>query len=89
MSLTIIRMVPVALSLVGARLDLATTLYVGWFGPRGIASLLYLLILITTLGADGYETVISIISLTIILSIFAHGITALPLTKQYVKFLGD
>lgn len=81
LSLTVVRMVPVALSLIGAGLDKKTVLFIGWFGPRGIASVLYLLMAVIQLGLEGYEKVISVISLTVLLSIFLHGITAVPFSK--------
>ena len=86
-SLTVIRMVPVAISLIGARLDWPTIAFVGWFGPRGIASVLYLLIVVTTLGLSGYEHALSIIVLTVLLSVVAHGVSAVPLSKLYASRL--
>ncbi|MBV1905450.1 MAG: cation:proton antiporter [Pseudomonadales bacterium] len=85
LSLTVIRMLPVALSLTGAKIDVPTILYAGWFGPRGIASLLYLLIVVTTLGFEGYEQMVAVISLTILLSVFAHGISAVPFTNRFTR----
>lgn len=83
LSLTVIRMVPVALSLLGAGLDRKTVWFIGWFGPRGIASVLYLLMAVITLGTEGYERVISVITLTVMLSIFLHGITAVPFSNLF------
>lgn len=80
LSLTVIRMVPVALSLRGSGLDQKTIWFIGWFGPRGIASVLYLLMTVLMLGTAGYERVISVITLTVTLSIFLHGLTAVPLS---------
>jgi sodium/hydrogen antiporter len=85
LSLTLIRMLPVALSLLGARLGAPTVAFIGWFGPRGIASILYTLILIGELGFDGQERIISVIVLTVLLSIFAHGISAIPLSSWYAR----
>lgn len=83
LSLTVIRIVPVALSLLGSGLDKKTVLFIGWFGPRGIASVLYLLMAVIQLGVEGYETVIGVISLTVFLSIFLHGVTALPFSNLF------
>lgn len=80
LSLTVIRMVPVALSLIGSGLDQKTIWFIGWFGPRGVASVLYLLMAVLMLGAEGYERVISVITLTVLMSIFLHGLTAVPLS---------
>ena len=85
LSLTIIRMLPVAISLFGKGIDFHTILFVGWFGPRGIASVLYLLLVVKTLGIEGYEYILSTIVLTILISVFAHGITAVPLSRFYNK----
>ena len=89
LSLTVIRMLPVALSMIGAGLDRNTILFVGWFGPRGIASLLYVMIVVTSLGFAGYEKMLGIITLTILLSVFCHGMSAVPLTNIYVASLKE
>lgn len=83
LSLTVIRMVPVALSLMGSGLDRKTVWFIGWFGPRGIASVLYLLMAVLLLGTEGYERIISVITLTVTLSIFLHGLSAVPFTKIF------
>ncbi|MFD2200500.1 cation:proton antiporter [Shivajiella indica] len=85
LSLTLIRMAPVALSLYGSGLDIKSIAFIGWFGPRGIASVLYLLMAVIQLGSEGYETIIAVISLTVLLSIFLHGITAVPFSKLFEK----
>jgi NhaP-type Na+/H+ or K+/H+ antiporter len=83
LSLTFIRMVPVALSLIGSGLTNTSIWFIGWFGPRGIASVLYLLMLILHLGIEGYEKIISVITLTVLFSIVLHGITAVPFSKLF------
>lgn len=83
LSLTLIRMLPVALCLIGSDIDIGTRLFVGWFGPRGIASVLYLLLVVSELGLEGYERVLSVIVLTVLLSIFLHGVSAVPLSNCY------
>ena len=83
LSLTIIRMLPVALSLIGSGLNQKTVWFIGWFGPRGIASVLYLLMAVIALGTEGYERVISVITLTVMLSVFLHGLTAIPFSKLF------
>jgi NhaP-type Na+/H+ or K+/H+ antiporter len=85
LSLTVIRMLPVALSLIGSGLNQKTVWFIGWFGPRGIASVLYLLMAVLMLGTEGYERVISVITLTVMLSIFLHGFTAVPFSKIFRK----
>ena len=86
LSLTVLRMIPVAISMIGTKFDLSTILFIGWFGPRGIASILYVLIVINQLGSiKGHETIYSVISLTILLSIILHGLSAQPLARLYAK----
>ncbi|MCU0579968.1 MAG: cation:proton antiporter, partial [Desulfobacterota bacterium] len=87
LSLTAIRMAPVALSLKGAHLDRPSVAFIGWFGPRGIASILYLLIVYSRLGSQKLEIVFSVIVLTVTLSIFAHGFSAVPLVRAYGRYL--
>jgi len=82
-SLTIARMLPVALSLVGMGMDWPTKLFIGWFGPRGIASILYVLMWVRYIGLDGYETLIATGVQTIAMSVLLHGLTAAPLAKAY------
>jgi NhaP-type Na+/H+ or K+/H+ antiporter len=83
LSLTLIRMLPVAISLIGTRLGTPTILFVGWFGPRGIASVLYLLLVANLIGIEGYERILAVIVLTVVLSVFLHGISAVHLSHRY------
>ena len=84
-SLTVIRMLPVAISLIGAKLDWRSIAFIGWFGPRGIASVLYMLMALSAIGFAGHEQIMSVIALTVTLSVFAHGISAVPLSRLYGK----
>jgi NhaP-type Na+/H+ or K+/H+ antiporter len=88
-SLTVLRMVPVAISMIGGKLDWKTVAFIGWFGPRGIASVLYLLMAVAAIGLEGYETVMSVIVLTIAISVYAHGISAIPLSRRYGASTND
>ena len=85
LSLTVIRMVPVALCLLGTGLDSRTVWIIAWFGPRGIASVLYSLMAIGKMGVTGYEREFAVITLTVLLSIFLHGVSAVPLTFSYSR----
>lgn len=85
LSLTIIRMLPVAISLAGLKLGLPQISFIGWFGPRGIASVLYLLIVVGRLGLEGYEQPFSVIVLTVLLSVFLHGVSAIPLANLFTS----
>ena len=82
LSLTLVRMVPVALATLGAGLDRNTVLFVGWFGPRGLASLVFALIALEELGT-GADHAVAVIGLTVFLSVLAHGLTAAPLATRY------
>ena len=86
LSLTLLRMLPVLLSFGLFKIDLATRLFYGWFGPRGIASILYILVAVGELGdIKGHEEVFAVASLTIFLSIILHGLSAQPLAVLYSK----
>lgn len=82
LSLTLVRMVPVALGSLGARLDRETVLFIGWFGPRGLASLVFALLALEALGPAADEAV-SVIAVTVFLSVLAHGVSAGPLAARY------
>ena len=82
-SLTAVRMIPVALSLVGTRLAPSTVLFLGWFGPRGLASIIYLLLVLEAGAIPGVADVERTVLLTIALSVVLHGATAAPLAGLY------
>jgi sodium/hydrogen antiporter len=78
-SLTVVRMLPVAIALIGTRLSRATVLFMGWFGPRGLASIVLGLVYLEH-GAQqpGGPTIRLAVMVTVLLSIFAHGASAMP-----------
>jgi sodium/hydrogen antiporter len=82
LSLTLVRMLPVALVLIGAGVDRATVLFVGWFGPRGLASLVFALLALEELG-PGADQAVAAIAVTVLLSVVAHGASAAPLAARY------
>ena len=82
LSLTLVRMVPVALCCLGASLNRDTVLFIGWFGPRGLASLVFALLALEELGPAAHEAV-AVIAVTVLLSLLAHGVTAGPLAARY------
>ena len=82
LSLTVVRMLPVALASMGAGLNRDTILFVGWFGPRGLASLVFALLALETLGPVSNEAV-AVITATVLLSVLAHGFSAAPLAARY------
>ena len=81
--LSLLRMLPVVLSLSGTGLSGKDKYFIAWFGPRGIASVLYLEMVILDLGVEGHETLLSVVVLTVLLSVFAHGLSAQPLSRLY------
>lgn len=85
LSLTVVRMLPVALATIGAGLDRTTVLFVGWFGPRGLASLVFALLALETLGT-GADEAVAIVATTVLLSVVAHGLTSAPLARRYGAF---
>lgn len=86
LSLTLIRMIPVALALKGTHLSSSTVLFMGWFGPRGLASIvLGLVYLEGEADLPGEPTIKLAVMATVLLSIFAHGLTALPAIGRYTR----
>ena len=86
LSLTVVRMLPVAIALIGTRLNSATVLFMGWFGPRGLASIvLGLVYLEEEAHLPGEETIKLAVMATVMLSIFAHGFSALPGIDLYAR----
>ncbi|MCO5317387.1 MAG: cation:proton antiporter [Microthrixaceae bacterium] len=86
-SLTVVRMVPVALALLGSNNRLPTVAFTGWFGPRGIASVLYSFLLLEAVDELAvYEPVVAVVTLTITLSVVLHGMTASPLAAVYGRW---
>ncbi len=86
-SLTIVRMAPVAISLVGKGLSIPSKLYLGWFGPRGAASILYVLVVVDKHSLSGENTIFNVTVITVLLSVFLHGLTAVPGANAYASSL--
>ncbi|MDW4903934.1 cation:proton antiporter [Streptomyces sp. ADMS] len=82
LSLTVVRMLPVALSLAGSGLALPTVAYIGWFGPRGLASLVFGLLVVEE-HVPGVQLLGRVIAVTVALSILLHGMSAVVLTNRY------
>jgi NhaP-type Na+/H+ or K+/H+ antiporter len=86
LSLTIVRMLPVGISLIGAQLYRSTILFIGWFGPRGLASIVLGLIFLKEEANLAGENLISlVVAATVLLSVFAHGVSAAPGINVYAK----
>jgi len=86
LALTVLRMVPVAASLVGSGLDRTTVALVGWFGPRGLASVVFGLIAYDTLDPQAANQVLGLVVVTVTASVVAHGLSAGPLAARYGTF---
>ncbi len=80
--LTVVRMVPIWVSLLGTGLAIREKLFLGWFGPRGLASILFTLIIIDEYDFVGESSLLACVSMTVFLSIIAHGVTAAPMSKR-------
>jgi len=85
-SLTVVRMLPVAVAVMGLGLRPATIAFLGWFGPRGLASIILALVVIEEEPAlAGIDEIFLVMTITVLLSVLAHGISAAPLTRRYAR----
>ncbi|MDH3970482.1 MAG: cation:proton antiporter [Rhodospirillales bacterium] len=82
LSLTVIRMLPMFLALTGLPLGADGKLFVGWFGPRGLVSIVFVIIVLDA-GLPGGEDLAMTVACTVVLSILAHGLSAVPLARLY------
>jgi NhaP-type Na+/H+ or K+/H+ antiporter len=76
-------MVPVAIALMGTRAQRPTVAFLGWFGPRGLASIVFGVIVVEASGVPHASALTEAIVVTVALSVLLHGITAVPLTNRY------
>jgi NhaP-type Na+/H+ or K+/H+ antiporter len=83
LSLTVVRMVPVAMAMLGSRARMPTLGFLGWFGPRGLASIVFAVIVIEESQLPHEHLIVVATYLTVGLSVFAHGLTAAPLAARY------
>ncbi len=81
--LSIVRMLPIFLSLWGQGLSVYEKLFLGWFGPRGLASILFALLIVKRFPVPGTEELLACVVLTVTLSIVLHGITAKPMSDRF------
>ena len=85
-SLTVVRMLPVAIAMLGTRSRPPTIAYLGWFGPRGLASIVFAVLVVEANVAHA-STIVDAAALTVTASIVLHGLTARPLTERYARWL--
>ena len=87
LSLTLVRMLPLFFSLIGKRLRGETLLFLGWFGPRGLASILFVLLVLDHARLAHESLVFDTVIVTVALSVLLHGLTALPGVNAYAAAL--
>jgi NhaP-type Na+/H+ or K+/H+ antiporter len=83
LSLTVVRMVPVALGVVGVGLEWPTVAYLGWFGPRGLASILFGIVVFEEAAVGASSVILTVVTVTVAASTLLHGLTSVPLAARY------
>lgn len=83
LSLTIIRMIPIGVSLLGSKVRLPTYLFLGWFGPRGLASILFVLLILDEAEIANQSVLLTVTVITVVLSVLLHGLSAAPFASLY------
>jgi len=87
LSLTVVRMVPVAIALVGSGLRWRSVAFLGWFGPRGLASIILALVVVEEEpGLPALDAILAVMTFTVLVSIAAHGLSARPLAGAYGRW---
>ncbi len=85
LSLTIVRMLPVAVAMIRQGVRLPTLAFIGWFGPRGLASVVFALLVLER-GVPEEETLLATVIVTVALSVILHGLTSVPLVDAYHRW---
>ena len=83
MALTVVRMLPVHLSMMGTGIKPVTSAFLGWFGPRGLASVLFVLLILEEVDLENEATIFTVVIFTVALSVLLHGVTAGPAARRY------
>jgi NhaP-type Na+/H+ or K+/H+ antiporter len=86
LSLTLVRILPVAVALIGTGARKPTVGFLGWFGPRGLASIVFAVIVVEEAHLPGAQTILATTYVTIGLSVLTHGTTAAPLARRYARW---
>ena len=86
LSLTIVRILPVAIALLGSGARPQTVAFIGWFGPRGLASIVFAVLIVEEAQLPHTDTILLATYTTIGLSVFAHGLSAVPLARRYARW---
>jgi len=85
-ALTIARMLPVAISMIGTGLRPPTLLYMGWFGPRGLATIVFAGLVVTSSDLPGISTITTVATITVGMSVFVHGLTSYVGSQRYADW---
>jgi NhaP-type Na+/H+ or K+/H+ antiporter len=88
LSLTLVRMLPVAIAMLGTGARGPTVAFLGWFGPRGLASIVFAVIVVEESHLPHERLITLAVYLTVGLSVFAHGFSAAPLARRYGSWFG-
>ena len=75
-SLTLVRVLPVLLALLGSGLLVQTRLFLGWFGPRGLATILFALLVAQEVDGPEAALIVDVATWTVLVSVYVHGATA-------------
>ena len=86
LSLTVVRMLPVALAMLGSRARPPTLAFLGWFGPRGLASIVFAVIVIEQSNLPNEALIALVVFVAVGLSVFLHGLSAAPLSRRYADW---
>ena len=89
LSLTVVRMAPVALAMLGAAVRPRTVAFLGWFGPRGLASIVFAILLEEGSDLPHEQTILVTAYVTVGLSVLLHGLTAAPLARRYARWFAS
>ena len=89
LSLSVIRMIPVAISLIGSGVQRSTVVFLGWFGPRGLASILFALFVLEEVPVPAGARIAIITIVTVALSILLHGLSAAPMSRRYAARVAE
>jgi NhaP-type Na+/H+ or K+/H+ antiporter len=86
LALTVARIVPVAIAMIGTGLEAPSLLYMGWFGPRGLATIVYAALVVSSSELSGISTITTVAVVTVGVSVFVHGMTAYPGSQRYADW---
>ena len=86
LSLTVVRMLPVAVAIWGTQAKPPTVAFLGWFGPRGLASIVFAVIVVEEANLPNTATIVVVTYVTVGLSVLLHGLTAAPLAARYARW---